>query len=48
VLFVYYSGHGDINALRLGGPLPLREREALVRGSPAAVRVFIIDSCLTN
>jgi hypothetical protein len=46
VLFVYYSGHGDADALHLGDTrLPLRELEALVRGSPAGVRVLVIDSC---
>jgi uncharacterized caspase-like protein len=46
VLLVYYSGHGDADALHLGDTaLPLRELEALVRGSPAGVRVLIIDSC---
>ena len=46
VLFVYYSGHGDADALHLGDTaLPLRELEALVRGSPAAVRVLVIDAC---
>jgi hypothetical protein len=46
VLLVYYSGHGDADALHLGDTaLPLRELEALVRGSPAAVRVLVIDAC---
>ncbi|HWU86720.1 MAG TPA: caspase family protein, partial [Kofleriaceae bacterium] len=46
VLFVYYSGHGDADALHLGDTrLPLRELESLVRGSPADVRVLVIDSC---
>jgi hypothetical protein len=46
VLFVYYSGHGDADALHLGDTrLPLRELEALVRGSPAAIRVLVIDAC---
>jgi hypothetical protein len=46
VLLVYYSGHGDADALHLGDTaLPLRELEALVRGSPAAVRILVIDSC---
>jgi len=46
VLLVYYSGHGDADALHLGDTtLLLRELEALVHGSPAAVRVFVIDSC---
>jgi hypothetical protein len=46
VLFVYYSGHGDADALHLGDTqLPLRELEALVRGSAADVRILVIDSC---
>lgn len=46
VLFVYYSGHGDADALHLGSSrLPLQELEMLVRGSPAGVRLLIIDSC---
>lgn len=46
MLFVYYSGHGDADALHLGDTrLDLRELEALVRGSPADVRVLVIDSC---
>ena len=46
VLFVYYSGHGDAEALHLGETaLKLRELEALVRGSSAQVRILVIDSC---
>lgn len=46
VLFVYYSGHGDADALHLGDTnLKLRELEALVRGSSAQVRILVIDSC---
>src|SRR6185436_21139190 len=46
VLFVYYSGHGDADALHLGDSrLELRELEALVRGSPAQVRILVIDAC---
>lgn len=46
VLFVYYSGHGDAEALHLGDTsLKLRELEALVRGSSAQVRMLVIDSC---
>ena len=46
VLVVYYSGHGDADALHLGGSrLALRELEALVRGSSAQVRILIIDAC---
>ncbi|HSN25771.1 MAG TPA: caspase family protein [Kofleriaceae bacterium] len=46
VLIVYYSGHGDADALHLGdSQLPLRELEALVRGSAAQVRILVIDAC---
>jgi len=38
VLFVYYSGHGDADALHLADTrLELRELEALVRGSSAQI-----------
>ncbi|HEY6177498.1 MAG TPA: caspase family protein [Kofleriaceae bacterium] len=46
VLIVYYSGHADASALHMSGErLELRELEALVRGSPADVRLLIIDAC---
>jgi hypothetical protein len=46
VLFVYYSGHADASALHLSDErLELAELEALVRGSPADVRVLVIDAC---
>ncbi len=46
VLFVYYSGHGDADALHLGDSrFALRELEALVRGSSAQIRILVIDSC---
>lgn len=46
MLFVYYSGHGDADALHLGDSrLELRELEALVRGSSAQIRVLVIDAC---
>lgn len=45
-LFVYYSGHGDADAMHLGDSLlALRELEALVRGSSAQIRILVIDSC---
>jgi hypothetical protein len=46
VLLVYYSGHGDADALHLGdtAPAPLRARGPGPR-LPAAVRVLVIDSC---
>ena len=46
VRFVYYSGHGDADALHLADTrLQLRELEALVRGSSAQVRILVIDAC---
>ena len=46
VLFVYYSGHGDADALHLGSSrFELRELEALVRGSSAQIRILVIDAC---
>ncbi len=46
VLFVYYSGHADAGALRLGEtPLALRELEQLVRGSAATFRLLVLDAC---
>jgi hypothetical protein len=46
LLLVYYSGHGDADALHLGDTrLELRELEALVRGSSADLRILVIDSC---
>ncbi|HUQ07437.1 MAG TPA: caspase family protein [Kofleriaceae bacterium] len=46
MLFVYYSGHGDADALHLGDSrLELRELEALVRGSAAQIRVLAVDAC---
>lgn len=46
MLLVYYSGHGDADALHLGDSrLELRELEALVRGSSADIRILVVDSC---
>lgn len=46
MLFVYYSGHADKNALHLGASrLPLVELEQLVRGSAAHFRVLLLDAC---
>lgn len=46
VLLVYYSGHADSSALHLGpSRLELTELEQLVRGSAAAFRLLILDSC---
>jgi Caspase domain len=46
LLFVYYSGHADARALRLGGSLlPLEELTQLVRGSAATFRLLVVDAC---
>jgi hypothetical protein len=46
MLVVYYSGHADADALHLGtSSLPLTQIEQLVRGSPAAFRLLIVDAC---
>lgn len=45
-LVVFYSGHADATALHLGGTeLPLDELKALVEGSPAGVRLLVLDAC---
>ncbi len=45
-LMVFYSGHADARALHLGGTrLDVSELELLVRGSPAAFRLLVIDAC---
>jgi hypothetical protein len=46
VLFVYYSGHADAQALHPGpSPLELGELEQLVRGSAATFRLLVLDAC---
>ena len=46
VLFVYYSGHADAEALHLGGDrLEISRLRSLVRGSSASMRVLMLDSC---
>ena len=46
VLFVYYSGHADADALHLGGErLELSRLRQLVGGSPADFRMLLLDSC---
>jgi hypothetical protein len=46
VLFVYYSGHADAEALHLGGTrLPVRELRELVGGSAATIRLLVMDAC---
>src|SRR5262249_24801637 len=46
LLFIFYSGHGDGEALHVGGThLPLNELRDLAVGSSAEARVLVIDSC---
>jgi hypothetical protein len=46
MLIVYYSGHADARALHLGtSELALSQLEQLVRGSPAAFRLLVVDAC---
>ena len=46
VLFVFYSGHGDAEALHLRGTrLATQELRALVDRSSATVRVLVVDAC---
>ena len=46
MLVVYYSGHADAERLHLGPTnLALAQLEQLVRGSPAAFRLLIVDAC---
>lgn len=46
MLVVYYSGHADAERLHLGATnLALAQIEQLVRGSPAAFRLLVIDAC---
>ncbi len=45
-LVVYYSGHADADALHLAGTaLPFDELRNLVKGSPASLRLLIVDAC---
>ncbi len=45
-LVVFYSGHADATALHLGGSeLLLEELKTLVEGSPAGVRLLVLDAC---
>jgi hypothetical protein len=45
-LVVFYSGHADASGLHLGGTeLPLEELKTLVEGSPAGVRLLVLDAC---
>lgn len=46
MLFVYYSGHADADALHLGDSrLGLDELARLVRGSAASFRMLVVDAC---
>ncbi len=46
LLFVFYSGHGGADALRMSGTrFDLTQLEQLVRGSAATFRVLAVDSC---
>lgn len=46
LLFVFYSGHADADALHLAGTrLSLTELRELTAGSPAEARVLVVDSC---
>lgn len=46
MLVVYYSGHADSEALHLGATnFALTQLEQLVRGSPAAFRLLVVDAC---
>ena len=46
LLFVYYSGHADRHALRLGATrFEFTRLGELVRGSPAKIRLLVVDAC---
>lgn len=46
VLFVFYSGHADADALHLASErLPIDRLQRLVRGSSADLRLLVLDSC---
>lgn len=46
VLFVYYSGHADAQALHLSGTtLEVDELRKMVVGSAAGVRALVLDAC---
>lgn len=45
-LLVFYSGHGDAENLHIDGTtLGLDELKMLVQGSPASMRLLVIDAC---
>jgi hypothetical protein len=46
VLFVYYSGHADVEALHMGTDfLELSLFQSLVQGSSANFRILVLDAC---
>jgi hypothetical protein len=46
ILFVFYSGHADADALHLGkSRLSIQELAQLVRGSAATFRLLVLDAC---
>lgn len=46
LLLVFYSGHADADALHLAGTrLDMAELKGLVTGSPARMRVLVLDAC---
>jgi hypothetical protein len=46
ILVVYFSGHADASGLHLGDTsLVFDELKTILAGSPAAVRLLIVDSC---
>jgi hypothetical protein len=46
MLFVFYSGHADSEALHLGGSrFAVQELKGLVQSSPARARVLVVDAC---
>lgn len=46
LLFVFYSGHADAESLHLSGTrLDMAELKGLVTGSPARMRVLVLDAC---
>jgi len=45
-LLVFYSGHADAESLHLRGTrLPVEELRGLVSGSPATMRLLVVDAC---
>ena len=46
LLFVFYSGHADAEAVHLAGTrLGMTELRDLTAGSPASARVLVVDAC---